>query len=90
MKSLRNLLFLTLILTPALSFSADLNRISAPSVITAVTVYADRALTTRSATLNLKAGSYLIAFEALPPLVSDAGRCRRAGRDRQGLPDCAR
>ena len=71
MKSLRNLLFLALLLTPALSFSADLNRISAPSVITAVTVYADRALTTRSATLNLKAGSYLIAFEALPPLVLD-------------------
>jgi uncharacterized protein (TIGR02231 family) len=71
MKILRNFLFLTLILAPALSFSADLKRISAPSVITAVTVYTDRALTTRSTTLNLKPGSYLIAFESLQPLVLD-------------------
>jgi uncharacterized protein (TIGR02231 family) len=69
MKILCNFLFLTLILTPALSSSADLKRISASSRITAVTVYADRALTTRSASLNLKPGSYLIAFEALPPLI---------------------
>ena len=71
MKSLRIFLFLTLILTPALSFSADLKRISAPSLITAVNVYTDRALTTRSTTLNLKPGSYLVAFESLPPLVLD-------------------
>lgn len=71
MKSLRNFLFLTLILTPALTFSADLKLILAPSRITAVTVYSDRALTSRSATLNLKPGSYLIAFEALPSLVLD-------------------
>jgi uncharacterized protein (TIGR02231 family) len=71
MKSLRNFLFLTLILTPALSLSADLKRIPVPSRITAVTVYSDRALTVRNATLNLKPGSYLIAFEALPTLILD-------------------
>ncbi len=71
MKILRNFLFLTIILPPSLSFSADLRRIPAPSVITAVTVYADRALTTRSTTLNLKPGSYLIAFESLPTLILD-------------------
>ena len=71
MKILRNFLFLTLILTPAISSSADLKRIPAPSRMTAVTVYTDRALTTRSATLTLKPGSYLIAFEALPPLILD-------------------
>ncbi len=56
---------------PALSLSADLKRIAAPARITAVTVYADRALTTRSATLPLKPGSYLIAFESLPVLIQD-------------------
>ena len=71
MKSLRNFLFLILALTPAFSFSADLKQISATSRITAVTVYSDRALTTRSATLNLKPGNYLIAFEALPTLILD-------------------
>lgn len=39
--------------------------------IKAVTVYADRALTTRSATLSLKPGSYLIVFEPLPTLILD-------------------
>ncbi len=71
MKSLRNFLFLTLFLTPALSFSADLKRIPTDSRITAVTVYADRALTIRSTSLNLKPGNYLIAFEALPTLILD-------------------
>lgn len=71
MKSLRILLLLTLVLFPALSFSAEVKRIPANSRITAVTVYADRAMTTRSATLNLKPGSYLITFEALPPLILD-------------------
>lgn len=56
---------------PALSLSADIKRIAAPARITAVTVYADRALTTRSATLPLKPGNYLIAFENLPVLVQD-------------------
>ena len=71
MKILRNFLFLTLILTTTLSYSADLKRITVPSHITAVTLYTDRALTTRSASLTLKPGSYLINFEALPPLILD-------------------
>ncbi|MFA7405512.1 MAG: mucoidy inhibitor MuiA family protein [Pelobacteraceae bacterium] len=71
MKSLRFFLFLTLILIPTLAFSTEPQRIPAPSRITAVTVYADRALTTRSSTLTLKPGSYLIAFEALPTLILD-------------------
>ncbi|OGU16713.1 MAG: hypothetical protein A2076_06760 [Geobacteraceae bacterium GWC2_53_11] len=71
MKSLRIFLFLTLILIPTLALSTEPQRIPAPSHITAVTVYADRALTTRSSTLTLKPGSYLIAFESLPTLVLD-------------------
>lgn len=71
MKSLYRFLFLIFLLTPTLSHSADLKRISAPARITAVTVYSDRALTTRSARLTLKPGSYLIAFEGLPPLMQD-------------------
>ncbi|MDD2581664.1 MAG: mucoidy inhibitor MuiA family protein [Desulfuromonadaceae bacterium] len=71
MKSLRNFLFLIFILTPTLSSSADIKQIPAASRISAVTVYTDRALTTRSATFNLKPGSYLIAFESLPSLILD-------------------
>jgi uncharacterized protein (TIGR02231 family) len=71
MKSLRIFLFLTLILIPSFAFSVGPQRIPAPSRITAVTVYADRALTTRSSTLALKPGSYLIAFESLPTLILD-------------------
>ena len=71
MKILRFVLLLTLLLIPSLVLSTDLKRIPASSRITAVTVYGDRALTSRSATLNLKTGSYLIAFEALPSLILD-------------------
>jgi uncharacterized protein (TIGR02231 family) len=73
MKILSFVSLLTLLSIPTLSFSAsaDLKRIEAPSRITAVTVYADRALTTRSTTLPLKPGSYLIAFESLPILIQD-------------------
>jgi uncharacterized protein (TIGR02231 family) len=61
----------TLLFIPTLAISAEPQRIPAHSIITAVTVYADRALTTRSATLTLKPGSYLIAFESLPTLILD-------------------
>jgi uncharacterized protein (TIGR02231 family) len=71
MKSLRFFLFLSIILIPAATFATETQRLIAPSHITAVTVYADRALTTRSAALTLKPGSYLIAFESLPPLTQD-------------------
>ena len=71
MKNLRFILSLTLLLIPILSFAADLKRIPASSRITAVTVYPDRALTTRSVSLNLKPGSYLITFDNLPTLIQD-------------------
>jgi uncharacterized protein (TIGR02231 family) len=71
MRNLRIFLFLTLLFIPTLSFSSEPQRISAPSRITAVTVYADRALTTRTSTLALKPGSYLVAFESLPTLIVD-------------------
>ncbi len=62
---------LAFLLLPNLSFSAELKQIVAPSKITAVTVYADRALTSRSATMPLKTGSYLISFKNLPVLIQD-------------------
>ena len=71
MKILSFFSILTILCIPNLSFSADLKQITAPSRITAVTVYADRALTTRSATLPLKPGSYLIAFKSIPVLIQD-------------------
>ena len=71
MKMQHVFILLTILLLPTLSFSADMKRIAPPSRITAVTVYADRALTTRTATLPLKSGSYLIAFEGLPVLIQD-------------------
>jgi uncharacterized protein (TIGR02231 family) len=60
-----------LLLLPTLCFSADLKRIPATSKITSVTVYPDRAQTTRSAAFNLKPGSYLITFASLPTLLMD-------------------
>ncbi len=71
MKYPRYFLSLTLLLVPVLTFAADLKRIPASSRITAVTVYPDRALTSRSAALNFKPGSYLITFDGLPTLIQD-------------------
>ena len=71
MNKLRCCVFLTFLLIPSLSFSAAPKPLAAPARITAVTVYPDRALTTRSATFNLKPGAHLIAFENLPALVQD-------------------
>jgi uncharacterized protein (TIGR02231 family) len=71
MNKLRCCVFLTFLLIPSLSFSAAPKPLAAPARITAVTVYPDRALTTRSATFNLKPGAHLIAFENLPTLVQD-------------------
>jgi hypothetical protein len=56
---------------PTLTFSAEPQRLAASGRITAVTVYPDRALTSRTVSFNLKPGSYLIAFENLPTLVQD-------------------
>jgi len=71
MKTMATMLFLSLLLVPALSQAADLKRIPTSSRITAVTVYSDRAMASRSASLNLAPGSYLIAFEGLPALMQD-------------------
>ncbi len=71
MKNLRRLSLLLTLLLPATAFSADLKRMPASSRISAVTVYPDRALTSRSASLDLKPGGYLVVFEDLPPLIQD-------------------
>lgn len=67
---LRSLL-LVLFAFPTLASGAELVRIQAAPRISAVTVYPDRAMTTRNATLSLKPGSYVIAFEGLPVLIQD-------------------
>ncbi|HJV36700.1 mucoidy inhibitor MuiA family protein [Geomonas sp.] len=56
--------------SPAVA-SERLSRIKAAPRITAVTVYPDRAMTTRSTTLSLKPGNYLVSFEGLPALLQD-------------------
>jgi uncharacterized protein (TIGR02231 family) len=64
-------LLLLLLLVPAIAFGADQYRLQAASRITTVTVYPDRAMTTRTASLSLKPGSYLVSFDNLPSLVQD-------------------
>jgi uncharacterized protein (TIGR02231 family) len=64
-------LLLALFLAPAMAIGADLQRLQTAHRITSVTVYADRAMTTRSAALALKPGSYLVSFDGLPPLIQD-------------------
>ncbi len=54
MRKLRSILFLALLLMPTLTFSAEPQRLAASGRITAVTVYPDRALTSRAASFNLK------------------------------------
>jgi uncharacterized protein (TIGR02231 family) len=71
MKKISFISFLTLLSLNTLSLSAEPTRIATPARITSVIVYADRALTTRSAAISLKPGSYLIAFESLPVLIQD-------------------
>ncbi|MSN26380.1 MAG: mucoidy inhibitor MuiA family protein [Geobacter sp.] len=71
MKIQRLFFLLILLQLPALAISADLKRIPAAARIKTVTVYSDRAMSTRSASFNLKAGSYLITFEPLPTLILD-------------------
>lgn len=57
--------------TPQAAPAAELKRLAPPFRIAAVTVYPDRALVARSATVSLKPGSYLIACDNLPPLLQD-------------------
>ncbi len=68
----RPTLLLALLLVPAaVAFGADVQHLQASPRITAVTVYADRAMTTRSAALSLKPGGYLVTFDNLPTLIQD-------------------
>lgn len=71
MRILRFVVTALIIQLPTVAFSAEYKRIAASSHITSVTIFADRAQTTRTTTINLKPGSYLIAFEGMPPLVLD-------------------
>ena len=64
-------LLLALLLVPAITFGADVRRLQTAPRITSVTVYPDRAMTTRSAGLTLKPGSYLVTFDNIPSLVQD-------------------
>jgi len=67
----RPTLLLALLLVPTIAFGADVRRLQTTPRITSVTVYPDRAMTTRSAALNLKPGSYLVGFDNLPALIQD-------------------
>lgn len=73
MKSLLSLLVLaaSVFTVPALSTATTATRIQAPSTITQVTVYRDRAQVTRTATVNLKAGSQIVSIAGLPVLLQD-------------------
>jgi uncharacterized protein (TIGR02231 family) len=64
-------LLLTLLVIPSITLGADQRRLQTTPRITTVTVYPDRAMTTRSASLSLKPGSYLVTFDNLPPLIQD-------------------
>jgi uncharacterized protein (TIGR02231 family) len=80
----RPTLLLALLLVPAIAFGADVRRLQTTPRITAVTVYPDRAMTTRSAALSLKPGSYLVSFDNLPPLIQDDS-VRVEGRGSAGV-----
>jgi uncharacterized protein (TIGR02231 family) len=71
MKRLLYVLFLFTLLSPVLATATEVKKLTAAPQISAVTVYADRAQTRRSATMSLKPGSYLISFAALPTLILD-------------------
>ncbi len=62
---------LLLLAWPPVGGGAEMYQVTAVSRITGVTVYADRALVTRSAALTLKAGTNLITFANLPLLMAE-------------------
>lgn len=81
-------LFIALLLCAPLASLAETAPVPAKSRIETVTVFSDRAQVTRSATVNLKKGNNVVAFENLPRLMVDdslraegkgAGRARIAG-----------
>ena len=80
--------FLLLLFTPSTLPAQAATSLSAKSRKDAVTVFSDRAQITRSASLSLKSGANLVAFENLPRLVAEdslravgkgTGRARIAG-----------
>lgn len=64
-------LSLVFLLAWPLLAAAQPQKLAAASRISRVTVYADRALVTRSATLSLKQGTNLVTFEGLPVLLAE-------------------
>ena len=77
-----------LLLCPAANAFADSPALAANSRISSVTVYADRALVTRTGSLSLQAGSNLVSFAPLPATLwedslraegTGAGRARISG-----------
>jgi hypothetical protein len=60
--------FLTILL---LAFSTGLSATPVDSHVTSVTVYADRAIVTRTASNELAAGEHTLAFENLPAALAD-------------------
>ena len=61
----RSTLLLALLLVPSIVHGADLHRVQTAPRITHVTVYPDRAMTNRNASLTLKPGSYLVGYRTL-------------------------
>jgi len=87
MKASASLFFLLALLISPLPAKAE-RPITAASSISSVTVFADRAQVTRSASVSLKAGSNLISVDGLPRLLAEeslrvegkgSGRARIAG-----------
>jgi len=65
------LVFVIGCLLPGHASALSTTRIAAPATISAVTIYQDRAQVTRTATVQLKPGSQIIALEGLPVLLQD-------------------
>lgn len=59
------------ILVPTLCIGETVDRISAKAIITAVTVYQDRAQILRNATVSLRPGTSVVSIENLPVLLQD-------------------
>lgn len=76
-------LFPFLYVEEALSIESAIEEIKAPSKISSVMVYSDRAMVTRSASLNLEAGSHIVSFVDLPiGLLEDSIRVTGGGTAR--------
>lgn len=65
------IMLLLALAAPTLTLAAAPQRSAVTPRITAVTVYQDRAHTMRSATINLKTGTQIVALEGLPVLLQD-------------------